>query len=92
MFLGKVCELGVTRDIYSNPLHPYTKFLLEAVPKPDPTKRREKEVLPGEIPSPVNPPSGCRFRTRCPLAKDICSQQEPALREISGHTVACHLV
>jgi oligopeptide/dipeptide ABC transporter ATP-binding protein len=90
MFLGKICELGATRDIYSNPLHPYTKFLLESVPKPDPTKRREKEVLSGEIPSPVNPPSGCRFHTRCPIAKDQCSQEEPAIREISGHKVACH--
>ena len=92
MFLGKICELGVTRDIYSNPLHPYTKFLLEAVPKPDPTKRKEKEVLLGEIPSPVNPPSGCRFHTRCPYAKEVCSQEEPVMREVSGRAVACHIV
>ena len=92
MFLGKICELGLTRDIYSNPLHPYTKFLLEAVPKPDPTKRKEKEVLLGEIPSPVNPPSGCRFHTRCPYANDRCSQEEPVIREVSGRGVACHIV
>ena len=92
MFLGKVCELGATGDIYSNPLHPYTKFLLEAVPKPDPTKRKEKEVLPGEVPSPVNPPPGCRFNTRCPYAKERCSQEEPEMREVSGREVACHFV
>jgi len=100
MFLGKVCEMGLTRSIYGNPLHPYTKFLLEAVPKPDPTRRKEKEVLLGEIPSPINPPSGCRFHTRCPFAKDLCSKEEPQMREVSGHfaakfpaqAVACHLV
>jgi oligopeptide/dipeptide ABC transporter ATP-binding protein len=92
MFLGKVCELGLTREIYSNPLHPYTKFLLEAVPKPDPTKRKEKEVLTGDVPSPVNPPSGCRFHTRCPYAKDLCSQEEPQMREVSGREAACHFV
>jgi len=92
MFLGKVCELGVTRDIFEAPLHPYTRFLLEAVPKPDPRARREKAVLLGEIPSPVNPPSGCRFHTRCPETKDICGQKEPPLRSIDGRQVACHMV
>ena len=92
MFLGKICELGITRDIYAKPMHPYTKFLLEAVPKPDPTKRKEKEVLLGEIPSPVNPPSGCRFHTRCPYSKAQCSEEEPELREVAGRKVACHLV
>jgi len=92
MFLGKVCEMGHTRDIYENPLHPYTKFLLEAVPRPDPTKRKEKEVLMGEIPSPVNPPSGCRFHTRCPFAKEQCSREEPQIRQLSGRDVACHLI
>lgn len=93
MFLGKMCELGVTRDIYDKPLHPYTKFLLEAVPKPDPRLRKEdKNMLEGDIPSPVNPPSGCRFHTRCPYAKDICAQEEPKLHETEGRLVACHLV
>jgi len=91
MFLGKICELGITRDIYAEPLHPYTKFLLDAVPKPDPSQRKEKDVLLGEIPSPVTPPSGCRFHTRCPFSRDICSQKEPELREIKGHLVACHI-
>jgi oligopeptide/dipeptide ABC transporter ATP-binding protein len=92
MFLGKVCELGATSDIYANPLHPYTRFLLEAVPMPDPTKRREKEVLTGDVPSPVNPPSGCRFHTRCPYAKEKCSLEEPLMREVSGREISCHLV
>ncbi len=91
MFLGKICEYGITKDIYDNPVHPYTRFLLEAVPKPDPTKRKQKEVLLGEIPSPVRPPSGCRFHTRCPFARDICGEQEPVMRELHGRMVACHL-
>lgn len=92
MFLGKVCELGITADVYGKPLHPYTRFLLEAVPKPNPMHRKEdKEMLTGEIPSPVNPPSGCRFHTRCPYAKEICSQQEPEMQEKAPHRyVACH--
>lgn len=94
MFLGKICELGVTRDIYADPLHPYTKFLLDAVPIPDPERKREsKEMLTGEIPSPVNPPSGCYFRTRCPHACERCAQEAPALKEVKpGRFVACHLV
>lgn len=94
MFLGKVCELGVTRDIYANPIHPYTKFLLEAVPVPDPEVRKEaKNMLTGEIPSPVNPPSGCYFRTRCPYASEKCMKEVPELKEIeSGRWVACHMV
>lgn len=93
MFLGKICEIGDTKDVYENPLHPYTKFLLEAVPKPDPDLRKEdKDMLVGEIPSPVNPPSGCRFHTRCPYATERCSQEEPAMREVGGRMVACHIV
>lgn len=93
MFLGKICEIGNTKDIFDNPLHPYTKFLIDAVPKPDPFLRREnKELLQGEIPSPVNPPSGCRFHTRCPYAKEICNQEEPIMKNIDGRQVACHLV
>ncbi|MEG1547245.1 MAG: dipeptide ABC transporter ATP-binding protein [Clostridia bacterium] len=92
MFLGVVCEIGNTKDIYVEPLHPYTKFLLEAVPKPDPTMRKEdKSMLNGEIPSPVNPPSGCRFHTRCPYATDVCSTQEPQMKQVKGRQVACHL-
>ena len=93
MFLGKICEYGTTQDIYDNPVHPYTKFLLEAVPKLDPDlKKEKKQMLIGEIPSPVNPPSGCRFHTRCPLKKDICPQETPVLKEAKGRFVACHLV
>ena len=91
MFLGMICELGDTNDIYEHPIHPYTKFLLDAVPKPDPTQRDDdKELLAGEIPSPVNPPSGCRFRTRCPYATEKCAQEVPEMREIQGRMVACH--
>lgn len=91
MFLGKICEIGNTEDIYTHPMHPYTKFLLEAVPKPDPRLRKEdKEILEGEIPSPVNPPSGCRFHTRCPYSKKICSEQTPECRKINNRTLSCH--
>lgn len=94
MFLGKICEIGVTRDIYDNPLHPYTKFLLEAVPVADPTRRKEqKDMLTGEIPSPVNPPSGCHFRTRCPYATELCAKEIPELKTLpDGRQVACHMV
>ena len=93
MFLGKVCEIGNTEDIFNNPLHPYTKFLIDAVPKPDPFLRKEnKQLLQGEIPSPVNPPKGCRFHTRCPLTKDICKEVEPEIQNIEGRQVACHFV
>ena len=94
MFLGKICELGITREIYASPMHPYTKFLLEAVPLPDPEKRKgAKDMLTGEIPSPVNPPSGCYFRTRCPLATERCAAEAPELKEVEPNRfVACHLV
>ncbi len=93
MFLGKVCEIGSTEDIFSNPLHPYTKFLIDAVPKPDPFLRKEnKQLLKGDIPSPVNPPSGCRFHTRCPYAKDVCKEKEPEMRIVDNRQVACHIV
>lgn len=93
MFLGKVCEIGNTEEIFTNPLHPYTKFLIDAVPKPDPFLRKEnKELLQGEIPSPVNPPTGCRFNTRCPYAKDVCTEKEPDLKNMNGRQVACHMV
>ncbi|MDR0928383.1 MAG: dipeptide ABC transporter ATP-binding protein [Oscillospiraceae bacterium] len=91
MFLGKVCELGDTESVYENPKHPYTHFLLSSVPLPDPTRRgEEKEILTGEIPSPVNPPAGCRFHTRCPYARELCAKAEPPLQEAAGRQVACH--
>ena len=91
MFLGKVCEIGDTEAIYSRPLHPYTRFLMNAVPQPDPDRTRQWEnLLSGDIPSAVNPPSGCRFHTRCPYARPECSEKEPELREIEGRKVACH--
>ena len=91
MFLGSVCEIGDTDKLYEKPLHPYTHFLLSAIPKADPRLRNpDKELLSGEIPSPVNPPSGCRFHTRCPYAKDICSQKTPECKKVEGRQVFCH--
>ncbi|MCI0690292.1 MAG: ATP-binding cassette domain-containing protein, partial [Sporichthyaceae bacterium] len=94
MYLGKVVELGTDLDIYDRPTHPYTQALLSAVPVPDPKVRglRDQIVLEGDVPSPANPPSGCRFRTRCWKAQDICTTQEPALviRDKSTHPSACH--
>jgi oligopeptide transport system ATP-binding protein len=94
MYLGKLVELGRSEDVYNRPLHPYTKALFGAIPLPVVAlERRELTVLEGNVPSPVNPPSGCRFRTRCPLAADTCKLTEPVFREItSGHFVACHFV
>lgn len=92
MFLGKICEIGDSALIYEKPLHPYTKFLMNAIPIADPHLREEeKTLLEGEIPSPINPPKGCRFHTRCPYATEKCRTEEPALREVEGRRVACHL-
>jgi peptide/nickel transport system ATP-binding protein len=92
MYLGKIVELGPLWELYSNPLHPYTEALLSAVPVPDPRALRKKVFPKGEIPNPINPPSGCRFHPRCFYAMDICSVEEPRLIEIEGeHRVACHL-
>jgi len=91
MYLGSMAEMADKKALFSNPLHPYTKALLSAIPIPDPTLKRERIVLQGDIPSPANPPSGCKFHTRCPLASDICKKDIPAFREAEpGHFVACH--
>jgi len=92
MYLGKIVEMGQIEKIVYEPLHPYTRALINAVPTPDPTAERISVVITGEIPSPVNPPSGCRFHTRCPLVMDICSKEEPPLISVGReHYVACHL-
>ncbi|MFJ6321659.1 MULTISPECIES: ABC transporter ATP-binding protein [unclassified Rhizobium] len=91
MFLGRLVEVGRTEEIFAKPLHPYTMFLISAVPLADPRQRgREKLILKGEIPSPMNLPSGCRFHTRCPFAKDICRVEDPAPQQRDGRMVACH--
>ena len=92
MFLGQVCELAPTEALYTAPRHPYTRFLLEAVPQPDPMKRDEAcAILTGEVSSPVNPPKGCRFHPRCPFADERCRTIRPELVEMArGHLCACH--
>ncbi|WP_106769604.1 ABC transporter ATP-binding protein [Paenibacillus faecalis] len=91
MYLGSMVEMASKEELFRNPLHPYTKALLSAVPVPDPTLKRERIVLKGDIPSPANPPSGCKFHTRCPLASDLCKQQIPEYRNMGDeHYVACH--
>jgi peptide/nickel transport system ATP-binding protein len=93
MYLGKIVEYGPTKEVIGSPLHPYTKALIEAVPDPDPENRfRERNVIPGEPPSPINPPLGCRFNTRCPFVFEKCKEKEPQLVDVGRkHLVACHL-
>ncbi|PKR77215.1 peptide ABC transporter ATP-binding protein [Halalkalibacillus sediminis] len=94
MYLGKVVEIADKKSLFDNPQHPYTKALLSAIPVPDPTKKKERIVLEGDVPSPINPPTGCRFHTRCPFATEICAKEEPELRNLDhmaeGHQSACH--
>ena len=94
MYLGQLVEVSESNEIYKNPLHPYTKGLLGSIPIANPklARMKEKSGMEGDIPSPIDPPSGCRFHTRCPYAKDICSQQVPQLKDAgNGHMTACHL-
>jgi oligopeptide/dipeptide ABC transporter ATP-binding protein len=92
LYLGKMMEIGSSTDVVDNPLHPYTQALISAVPVPDPESKRIKDVISGEIPSPVDPPTGCRFHTRCPYAHERCVNEEPAVVEVeNNHFVACHL-
>jgi peptide/nickel transport system ATP-binding protein len=92
MYLGKIVEMAPRHQIFASPKHPYTKALLSAVPVPDPTVRRTPLILKGDVPSPINPPSGCRFHTRCPYVFDRCRTEEPELRQsVEGQWAACHL-
>jgi oligopeptide/dipeptide ABC transporter ATP-binding protein len=92
MYLGRIVEYTDKKSLFTTPLHPYTELLLSAVPVPDPAIKRQKRILQGDVPSPVNPPAGCHFHTRCPYAFELCRVETPALREIRpGHWAACHL-
>lgn len=94
MYLGNMVEMTASEKLYESPKHPYTQALLSAIPVPDPDleKSRERSIIEGDVPSPINPPSGCVFRTRCPVAKEVCAKQKPMWQEVdSGHFVACHL-
>ncbi|KML40275.1 peptide ABC transporter ATP-binding protein [Cytobacillus firmus] len=91
MYLGKVVEIAEKKEMFDSPLHPYTKALLSSIPVPDPTLKRDRVILKGDVPSPIDPPGGCRFHTRCPFAAEKCKQEEPPLRElVNNHFVSCH--
>ncbi|HSL93113.1 MAG TPA: dipeptide ABC transporter ATP-binding protein [Bacillota bacterium] len=93
MYLGRLAELASSQELYSDPLHPYTQILLSAIPQPNPRRQRERIAVSGDVPSPIDPPAGCRFHTRCPYAQPICQEEVPQWREArSEHFVACHLV
>lgn len=92
MYLGKIVELANTKDLFDRPLHPYTQALFSAIPIPDPKLKRSRIILPGDVPSAVNPPPGCSFHPRCPRAMSICKESEPSFRDVGrGHMVACYL-
>jgi len=92
MYLGKIVEIAESCEIFNEPLHPYTKMLIESVPIPDPKIKRKVNIISGEVPSPINPPSGCRFHPRCPYAMEVCKEKEPTIINIrKNHKVACHL-
>ncbi len=92
MYLGRIVEYADKASLFANPLHPYTEALLAAVPLPDPALSRTKHRVTGDVPSPINPPSGCHFHPRCPIAEARCEVERPALREVApGHQVSCHL-
>ncbi len=93
MYLGEIAELATSEELYRNPLHPYTQALLSAVPVPDPSRKRTRILLPGDVPSPLNPPKGCRFHPRCPVAiKGLCDTEKPVTLNFDGHIVSCHAV
>ncbi|MEQ6377554.1 dipeptide ABC transporter ATP-binding protein [Bacillaceae bacterium S4-13-56] len=94
MYLGEIVEIGTADELYENPKHPYTQALLSAIPEVDPEERRERILLTGDLPSSSNPPTGCKFHTRCPFAEEICRQEKPVIRQVtkSGQQAACHLV
>ena len=92
MYLGEIVETAASKPLYGEPLHPYTQALLSAIPSMDPTRRRNRILLEGDVPSPINPPSGCRFHPRCPLAMDVCRTTVPKELDFAGHKVRCHAV
>jgi oligopeptide transport system ATP-binding protein len=91
MYLGKIVELAPKDALFANPMHPYTRTLLMAIPRPDPHRKGSRQIPGGDVPSPMDPPSGCRFHTRCPFMTELCKQEEPKLRVLAtGHAAACH--